>query len=348
MNEQEETNLKFTLTNSQKEFWISYIASHQDNFPELIKLSISNKQPYSWRASWLLSSCMNNNDHRVKKHIQKIIDILPERQNSQQRALLKVLQRIDIETKYEGQLFDSCSKIWQNINNNPSLRFQAFKIMIATSKKYPDLKSEIKFLTDEYYTEKLTDVVKKSILKLIVDTKPKLIKTTNNKELSLEFTLKNSQKKDCISYIESNQDDFPELVKLSISDNQPYSWRASWLLSSCMKNNDHRVKKYIQKIIDILLDRQNNQQWSLLRVLQRMELESKHEGQLFDTCTKIWQNINNNPSLRFQAFKIIINISSKYPDFTREIKLLIDNYYTDNLSDILKKSIFRLIRNDYK
>jgi hypothetical protein len=220
--------------------------------------------------------------------------------------------------------------------------------MIATSKKYPDLKSEIKFLTDEYYTEKLTDVVKKSILKLIVDTKPKLIKTTNNKELSLEFTLKNSQKKDCISYIESNQDDFPKLVKLSISDNQPYSWRASWLLSSCMKNNDHRVKKHIQKIIDILLDRQNNQQWSLLRVLQRMELESKHEGQLFDTCTKIWQNINNNPSLRFQAFKIIINISSKYPDFTREIKLLIDNYYTDNLSDILKKSIFRLIRNDYK
>ena len=251
MNEQEETNLKFTLTNSQKEFWISYIASHQDDFPELVKLSISDNQPYSWRASWLLSSCMKNNDHRVKKHIQKIIDILPERQNSQQRALLKVLQRIDIETKYEGQLFDSCSKIWQNINNNPSLRFQAFKIMIATSKKYPDLKSEIKFLTDEYYTEKLTDVVKKSILKLIVDTKPKLIKTTNNKELSLEFTLKNSQKKDCISYIESNQDDFPELVKLSISDNQPYSWRASWLLSSCMKNNDHRVKKHIQKIIEV-------------------------------------------------------------------------------------------------
>ena len=167
MNEQEETNLKFTLTNSQKEFWISYIASHQDNFPELIKLSISNKQPYSWRASWLLSSCMNNNDHRVKKHIQKIIDILPERQNSQQRALLKVLQRIDIETKYEGQLFDSCSKIWQNINNNPSLRFQAFKIIINISSKYPDFTREIKLLIDNYYTDNLSDILKKSIFRLI-------------------------------------------------------------------------------------------------------------------------------------------------------------------------------------
>ena len=167
MNEQEETNLKFTLTNSQKEFWISYIASHQDNFPELIKLSISNKQPYSWRASWLLSSCMNNNDHRVKKHIQMIVDILLDRQNIQQWSLLRVLQRMELESKHEGQLFDTCTKIWQNINNNPSPRFQAFKIIIAISKKYPDLTSEIKLFTDNYYTDNLSDILKKSIFKLI-------------------------------------------------------------------------------------------------------------------------------------------------------------------------------------
>ena len=167
MTEQEETNLEHTLINSQKDDWISYIVSHQNDFPELVKLSVSDKQPYSWRASWLLSSCMNNNDHRVKKYIQEIVDILPVRQNSQQRALLKVLQRIEIEPKYEGQLFDGCSKIWQNINNNPSLRFQAFKIMVAFSKKYPELKSEIKLLTNNYYTDNLSDVVKKSIFKLV-------------------------------------------------------------------------------------------------------------------------------------------------------------------------------------
>ncbi len=167
MTDQEETNLEYTLTNSQKDDWISYIASNQDDFPELIKLSISDKQPYSWRASWMLSSCMNNNDQRVNRYIQKIIDILPATQNSQQRALLKVLQRMEIEPKYEGQLFDTCSKIWENINNNPSLRFQAFKIMVAISKNYPDILNEIKLLTDKYYTDNLSDVVKKSIFKLM-------------------------------------------------------------------------------------------------------------------------------------------------------------------------------------
>ena len=100
-----------------------------------------------------------------------IIDILPERQDSQQRELLMVLQRMELDSKHEGQLFDSCTKIWGNINKNPSLRFHAFKIMVAISKKYPDLSSEIKLLTEAYYTDNLTNNVKKEnrIFKLMTN-----------------------------------------------------------------------------------------------------------------------------------------------------------------------------------
>jgi len=168
MTDYKETNLEYTLTNMYKDDLISYIASHQDEFPELIKLSISDKKPYSWRAAWLLWSCMDNNDKRIRRHIKMIIDILPNRQDSQQRELFMVLQRMELDSKYEGRLFDSCTKIWENINKNPSLRFHAFKIMVAISKKYPDLSSEIELLTDAYYTENLTDNVKKSIFKLMI------------------------------------------------------------------------------------------------------------------------------------------------------------------------------------
>jgi hypothetical protein len=34
MNYQEEINLEFTLKNSQKDEWISYMASHPDDFPQ--------------------------------------------------------------------------------------------------------------------------------------------------------------------------------------------------------------------------------------------------------------------------------------------------------------------------
>ena len=167
MNYQEEINLEFTLKNSQKDEWITYMASHPDDFPELIELSISDKQPYSWRAAWLLSSYMNNNDPRVKSHIQKIIKLLPTIENSQQRALLKVLEKMEIESEYEGPLFDTCTIIWKNIHNKPFTRFQAFKIMVAILKKYPDLSNEIKLLTDPYFTDNLSDNSRKSVFKLM-------------------------------------------------------------------------------------------------------------------------------------------------------------------------------------
>ena len=131
----EETNLEYTLKNSQKDDWNFYIRTHQEDFTELIKLSISNKQPYSWRASWLLSSCMKDNDERLMIYIKKIIDLLPTLQNSQQRGLLKVLQRMVVESKYDGKLFDTCIKIWEEINNNPALRFQVLKNYIQYIKK---------------------------------------------------------------------------------------------------------------------------------------------------------------------------------------------------------------------
>jgi hypothetical protein len=69
MTNQEETNREYTLKNSQKDDWNFYIRTHQEDFTELINLSISDKQPYSWRASWLLSSCMKKNDERVTIYI---------------------------------------------------------------------------------------------------------------------------------------------------------------------------------------------------------------------------------------------------------------------------------------
>ena len=39
------TNLEYVLTHSQKDDWMIYIASQEEDFPELIHLSIADKQP---------------------------------------------------------------------------------------------------------------------------------------------------------------------------------------------------------------------------------------------------------------------------------------------------------------
>lgn len=158
--------LEHLLTNSHKSEMISFMKSHPENFNEAIKLAISDKQPYSWRAAWLLWSCMEKDDKRIQKNLKKIIDSIPTRKDNQQRELLMILLRMELNDNYTGQLFDICSKIWQTIGKNPSLRYNAFKLMIKISKKYPGLSNEIKSLKQSRYTDTLSDSVKKSIFKL--------------------------------------------------------------------------------------------------------------------------------------------------------------------------------------
>lgn len=166
-----ETKLEFILTNSYKAEMISYLKSHPEDFEEVIKLSISDKQPYSWRASWLLWSCMDKNDKRVRKYLKIIIDAIPTKKENQQRELLMILLRMELNENFEGQLFDICLNIWGKVEKNPSLRYNAFKLLVRISKNHPDLSKEIKSLTEVHYIEMLSDSVKKSIFKLSNDTK---------------------------------------------------------------------------------------------------------------------------------------------------------------------------------
>jgi hypothetical protein len=170
---------------------------------------------------------------------------------------------------------------------------------------------------------------------------------TGNKETKLEHILTNSHKAEMIAYMESHPKDFTEAIQLAIADKQPYSWRASWLLWSCMHKNDKRVSKYLKQIIDVLPERKDNQQRELLMIIQRMELNDEYEGQLFESCVEIWKQIGKNQSLRCNAFKILVTISKKHPSLIREINMLKESYYTNTLSDCAQKKISQLM-NDLK
>ena len=168
---------------------------------------------------------------------------------------------------------------------------------------------------------------------------------TGNKETKLEHILTNSHKAEMIAYMEAHPKDFTEAIQLAIADKQPYSWRASWLLWSCMHKNDKRVSKYLKQIIEVLPERKDNQQRELLMIIQRMELNDEYEGQLFESCVEIWKQIGKNQSLRCNAFKILVTISKKHPSLIREINMLRESYYTQTLSDCAQKKISQLMND---
>lgn len=165
-----ETPLEHTLMHSYKEGMIYFMETHPEAFEEAIKLAISDKQPYAWRSAWLLWSCIEENDQRIQPYIKDIINALSGKKDGHQRELLKILYVMDIDEEHEGFIFDLCVSVWEKINKQPSVRYNALKIILKIAKKHPELLNEIGFLTQNHYLESLSPGVKWSIKKMIKDS----------------------------------------------------------------------------------------------------------------------------------------------------------------------------------
>jgi hypothetical protein len=162
-----ETALEHIITSSYKDGMISFMHAHPEYYDEAIELAISDKQPYSWRAAWLLWSCLKENDPRIQRNIENIINSLTTKKDGHQRELLKILLKMELNEEHEGILFDICVTIWETINKKPSVRFTAFKFILKIARNYPDLSNEIAFLSRNQYLESLSPGVKRSIARMI-------------------------------------------------------------------------------------------------------------------------------------------------------------------------------------
>lgn len=165
-----ETTLEEVLITQYKDEMIAYLAHHPEDFDQAVELALGNKQPFSWRAAWLLWSCMEKNDLRLQGSIGKIIHALPGKNDGHQRELLKILLFLDIPEKYEGVLFDLAAGLWEKIHLRPSVRVMAFRMIMKIAQKHPDLKQELKFLLQEQYLETLSPGIKRSVERMLQES----------------------------------------------------------------------------------------------------------------------------------------------------------------------------------
>lgn len=163
------SNLEQTLIICYKPEMVAYLDAHPGDFQQAIDLALSDHQPYAWRAAWMLFSCMEKNDARLKVHLDDIIRIIPHRKDGHQRELLKILMQMDIGEEQEGRLFDLCMSIWEQAGKAPGVRYIAFRIILQLASKYPELKTEIGFLTQEHYLQTLSPGVKNAVIRLLAD-----------------------------------------------------------------------------------------------------------------------------------------------------------------------------------
>ena len=164
------SELKHILISAYRDEMIAFLTSHPEYFDEAIALSLSDDQPFSWRAAWLLFNCMEENDPRVRKHLRQIIKTLPARKDGHQREFLKILLHMELDETHESRLFDLCLSIWEQPDKSPSVRFTAFRFILKMTEKYPELSNETTGLTQDWYLDTLSPGIKRSIQRMVRDT----------------------------------------------------------------------------------------------------------------------------------------------------------------------------------
>jgi len=159
----------------------------------------------------------------------------------------------------------------------------------------------------------------------------------------LQEKLVTSYKADLLHFVREHPEHFDEAVELAVSDNQPFAWRAAFLVESWMSEDDKRIQKYLKRIVDVLPYKNDGHQRELIKILSKMKLKNSLEGKVFNVCANIWEGIGKDPSVRMTALKFLLKTVEKYPELSNEIIHLTSEEYLEGLSPGVKKSITKLL-----
>jgi|SRR6056300_522526 len=124
------TDLERVILTSFKEDMIKFVKAKPERFDELVELSLSNKQPVSWRANSVLNSIIIKNDIRLRYKIDQVLELIPISNDSNRRELLKLFMKMEIPESKQSEFIDVCINLWVDVDIKPSVRCYAFRILI--------------------------------------------------------------------------------------------------------------------------------------------------------------------------------------------------------------------------
>lgn len=167
------SELKSILLQREKTKMVHFLKTNPQHFDEAIKVGITNEQPFSWRAAWMVVGVMKKNDPRLTPYLSEIIAKLPDFEDGHQRELLKILLKMKLTEEQESLLFDLSVTLWEQVLKKPSVRHFAFRCMLKVAQKYPELENEILLLAQPHYVNPLSPGIRNSVLKAVSKLKNK-------------------------------------------------------------------------------------------------------------------------------------------------------------------------------
>jgi hypothetical protein len=144
-------------------------------FKELLDIVASGEVTPAMKAAWVLGKASELNRALPSKHVARIIELLGQAKISGvQRELIKTLFKLNLQEEEESRILDLCFHFLNHSESDVAVRHHALKILLALTKKYPDLRQELIASLEaqlEYNTAAWARYTRKTLAKLKQDKK---------------------------------------------------------------------------------------------------------------------------------------------------------------------------------
>lgn len=145
------------------------------------------------------------------------------------------------------------------------------------------------------------------------------------------------------AFLSAHPEMFDEAVRLSLSDQKPISWRASWAIGGIISENSEKLIPFIPDILTKLPELEDGHQREFIKILMQSELSEDQQGLLFDICVSIWEQVRKKPSVRYFAFQVMVDMTEIYPELIHEVISLTQSQYINSLSPGIKKGVYKIV-----
>lgn len=128
----------------ERDLLISEVVKSDVHFKTLLQLALHEKDPLSWRASWILDGADEKKPGMARKFVSRIVLALPEMESKGSlRSLLRLLTRYDIPEDEQGLLIDLCFSYLVSELYPVAVKAHAMQIIYQHVLIYPELKGEL-------------------------------------------------------------------------------------------------------------------------------------------------------------------------------------------------------------
>jgi hypothetical protein len=129
---------------------VSFIGADQARFNTLIAIFLEGPYRVTQRAAWPLSYCVRNHPFLISRHYGSVLKILtkPGIHDAVKRNIMRLLQFVEIPTRYQGQVIEHCFHL-MDPKEPVAVRVFAMTVLANLATQYPDLKKELKLLIED-------------------------------------------------------------------------------------------------------------------------------------------------------------------------------------------------------